>query len=112
MAQLQAWNAERYPSLADDPGTLQAGWTLVVSGDPDATPLPTLVPTVAPTAAPTPVATGCRAGNRVAAGSAQTFYRIPNAGSGVALTFDMDGGPQRTARSCSEEHSAAEAPHG
>ena len=92
VAQLQAWNAERYPSLAADPDTLQAGWLLVVSGDPDATPLPTPVVTPAP-ATPTqpPVASGCTAGDRVAAGSAQTFYRVPNAGSRVALTFDMGG---------------------
>jgi peptidoglycan/xylan/chitin deacetylase (PgdA/CDA1 family) len=37
------------------------------------------------------VSSGCRAGNRVAAGSAQTFYVIPGAGNGVALTFDMGG---------------------
>ncbi|MGH2456826.1 MAG: polysaccharide deacetylase family protein, partial [Candidatus Limnocylindria bacterium] len=41
--------------------------------------------------APPPVASGCRAGNRVAAGGAQTFYTVPGAGSGVALTFDMGG---------------------
>jgi peptidoglycan/xylan/chitin deacetylase (PgdA/CDA1 family) len=93
--QLQAWNAERYPSLANDPGTLQAGWVLIVSGDPDATPLPTVAPTARPAtpapSVPPPVSSGCRAGNRVAAGSAQTFYTIPNAGNGVALTFDMGG---------------------
>ncbi|TMB54241.1 MAG: LysM peptidoglycan-binding domain-containing protein, partial [Chloroflexi bacterium] len=84
---LQAWNAGRYPSLAADPGTVQVGWVLIVSGDPDATPLPT--PVVAP--APTPPASGCRAGNRVAAGSQQTFVSIPGAGHAVALTFDMGG---------------------
>ena len=81
--QLQAWNADRYPSLATDPGTLQVGWELIVSGDPAATPLPTSVPT------PTP--SGCSAGHRVAAGSQQTFTLIPGAGHAVALTFDMGG---------------------
>lgn len=33
----------------------------------------------------------CWAGNRVAAGSAQTFRTIPNAGAEVALTLDMGG---------------------
>ncbi|HEY7331519.1 MAG TPA: polysaccharide deacetylase family protein [Candidatus Limnocylindria bacterium] len=91
VAQLQAWNADRYPALAADPDVLQAGWTLVVNGDPNATPLPTAAPTTRPTAAPTAVPTGCRAGNRVAAGNPQTFYVIPGAGNGVALTFDMGG---------------------
>jgi peptidoglycan/xylan/chitin deacetylase (PgdA/CDA1 family) len=94
VAQLQAWNADRYPSLSNDPDTLQAGWVLVVSGDPNATPLATPVVTPAP-ATPSPttpsVSSGCSAGNRVAAGSAQTFSRVPNAGSTVALTFDMGG---------------------
>jgi peptidoglycan/xylan/chitin deacetylase (PgdA/CDA1 family) len=91
VAQLQAWNTDRYPVLADDPDVLQAGWVLVVSGDPNATPQPTSLPTTRPTPAPTAVSSGCRAGNRVAAGSAQTFYVIPGAGNGVALTFDMGG---------------------
>ena len=89
--QLQAWNAERYPSLATNPNVVEPGWELIVSGDPDATPLPTPSPTAVPTAAPTPVPSGCRAGNRVAAGSAHTYYAVPNAGSAVALTFDMGG---------------------
>jgi peptidoglycan/xylan/chitin deacetylase (PgdA/CDA1 family)/LysM repeat protein len=87
VAQLQAWNAASHPSLVSDPNTLQAGWILVVAGDPGTTPLPT----VAPTVAPTPVASGCRAGNRVAAGAQQTFTTVPNAGHGVALTQDMGG---------------------
>ena len=33
----------------------------------------------------------CWAGNRMAAGGAQTFRTIPNAGAEVALTFDMGG---------------------
>jgi peptidoglycan/xylan/chitin deacetylase (PgdA/CDA1 family)/LysM repeat protein len=90
IAQLQAWNAERYPSLVIAPDSLQAGWVLVVSGDPGATPRPTPVVTPAPTPQP-PVASGCRAGNRVPAGSPQTFYTVPGAGNGVALTFDMGG---------------------
>jgi peptidoglycan/xylan/chitin deacetylase (PgdA/CDA1 family) len=95
VAQLQAWNAERYPSLASDPDTLQAGWVLIVSGDPAATPAPTPVvtpvPATPPPSTPPPAGSGCRAGNRVAAGSPQTFYTIPGAGNGVALTFDMGG---------------------
>ena len=45
VAQLQAWNADRHPSLADDPDDLQAGWVLVVAGVPGATPGPTARPT-------------------------------------------------------------------
>jgi len=63
VAQLQAGNAAAYPSLA----------------------------TVAPTPLPTPPASGCRAGNRVPAGSQQIFSTAPNAGHAVALTFDMGG---------------------
>jgi peptidoglycan/xylan/chitin deacetylase (PgdA/CDA1 family) len=37
------------------------------------------------------VPSGCRAGNRVPAGNPQTFYVVPGAGNGVALTFDMGG---------------------
>jgi peptidoglycan/xylan/chitin deacetylase (PgdA/CDA1 family) len=85
IAQLQAWNGERYPSLVGDPDSLQTGWVLVVSADPDAT-LP-----ATPSPRPPPVGSGCRAGNRVAAGSPQTFYAVPGAGDGVALTFDMGG---------------------
>lgn len=93
VAQLQAWNADRYPSLAENPNVLEPGWALVVSGDPDATPLPTAIPTAVPTPAPTatPVSSGCRAGNRVPAGSAHTYYAVPGAGSAMALTFDMGG---------------------
>jgi len=90
--QLQAWNEERYPSLAANPNVIEPGWVLIVSGDPNVSPLP--VPTQAPaTPKPTspPTGSGCTAGNRVAAGSAQTFRTIPNAGPGVALTFDMGG---------------------
>jgi peptidoglycan/xylan/chitin deacetylase (PgdA/CDA1 family) len=82
-AQLQAWNGDAYPSLLSNPGVIEPGWILVVSGDPGLTPLP--LPT------PTPAGTGCTANNRVAAGSAQTFRTIPDAGAGVALTFDMGG---------------------
>jgi peptidoglycan/xylan/chitin deacetylase (PgdA/CDA1 family) len=90
--QLQAWNAERYPQLATNPNVIEPGWTLVVSGDPGVTPLPTpssQPPTPRPT--PPPSASGCSAGDRVAAGSLQTFKTIPGAGPGVALTFDMGG---------------------
>jgi peptidoglycan-N-acetylglucosamine deacetylase len=83
-AQLQQWNAGRYPSLADNPNVIEPGWVLLVSGDPNVTPRP------APTAPPSGGA-GCTAGNRVSAGSAQTFRTIPDAGPGVALTFDMGG---------------------
>ena len=91
VAQLQAWNGDRYPALAADPDTLQAGWVLVVSGASNATPQPTTAPTTRPTPAPTTLPSGCRAGNRVPAGSPQTFYVVPGAGNGVALTFDMGG---------------------
>ena len=87
-AQLQAWNSNRYPSLASNPGVIEPGWVLIVSGDPGVTPMP--APTAAP-ATPAPSGSGCTANNRVAAGSAQTFATIPNAGPGVALTFDMGG---------------------
>ncbi|HEX5579899.1 MAG TPA: polysaccharide deacetylase family protein, partial [Candidatus Limnocylindria bacterium] len=92
VAQLQAWNADRYPSLLTNPDVLEAGWILVVSGDPSATAQPTLrgSPTAAPTPSP-PAGAGCRAGNRVAAGNPQTFYTIPGAGRAMALTFDMGG---------------------
>ena len=90
--QLQAWNEEQYPSLASNPNVIEAGWMLIVSGDPNVTPRP--IPTQAaatPQPTPPPSGSGCTAGNRVAAGSAQTFRTIPNAGPGVALTFDMGG---------------------
>ncbi len=90
--QLQAWNSERYPSLAESPNVIEPGWSLTVSGEANATPRP--VATAAPATprpTPTPPAAGCTAGNRVAAGSAQIFRTIPNAGPGVALTFDMGG---------------------
>jgi peptidoglycan/xylan/chitin deacetylase (PgdA/CDA1 family) len=89
-AQLQAWNADRYPSLATNPNVIEPGWVLIVSGDPGVTPLPIPTATPRPTAPP-PGGGGCTAGNRVAAGSAQVFRTIPNAGPGVALTFDMGG---------------------
>jgi peptidoglycan/xylan/chitin deacetylase (PgdA/CDA1 family) len=88
-AQLQAWNTDRYASLAANPNVIEPGWVLVVIGDPAITPVP------APTAAPQPTAppstAGCTANDRVAAGGAQTFATIPNAGARVALTFDMGG---------------------
>jgi peptidoglycan/xylan/chitin deacetylase (PgdA/CDA1 family) len=87
--QLQAWNEERYPSLATNPNVIEPGWALIVSGDPNVTPLP--VPTQDPQPTSPPSGSGCTAGNRVPAGSAQTFRTIPNAGPGVALTFDMGG---------------------
>jgi len=90
--QLQAWNAERYPSMASNPNVIEPGWELLVSGDPGVTPMPTPSP-APPTPRPTPPPTGsgCTAGNRVAAGPSETFKTIPGAGPGVALTFDMGG---------------------
>jgi len=89
--QLRAWNVESYPSLATNPNVIEPGWTLLVSETPGVTPLPTPSPAPA-TPRPTPPSSGsCTAGNRVAAGSPQTFKTIPNAGPGVALTFDMGG---------------------
>ncbi|MGH2427662.1 MAG: LysM peptidoglycan-binding domain-containing protein, partial [Candidatus Limnocylindria bacterium] len=38
--QLQAWNADRYPSLATNTNVIEPGWELIVSGDPGVTPLP------------------------------------------------------------------------
>jgi peptidoglycan/xylan/chitin deacetylase (PgdA/CDA1 family) len=94
-AQLQAWNAPRYPTLAGNPNVIEPGWQLIVSGDPNVTPLPTPTPppaTPKPTPTPKPSSgSGCTANNRVAAGSPQTFRTIPGAGAGVALTFDMGG---------------------
>jgi peptidoglycan/xylan/chitin deacetylase (PgdA/CDA1 family) len=81
--QLQAWNGDRYPSLATNPSIIEPGWVLIVSGDPGVTPIPV--------ATPPPSGSGCAANQRVAAGSAQTFRTIPDAGAGVALTFDMGG---------------------
>lgn len=90
-AQLQAWNADEYPSLASNPGVIEPGWVLIVSGDPGVTPLPTPTPAPATPTPPPSSGSGCSANNRVAAGSVQTFQTIPNAGPGVALTFDMGG---------------------
>jgi peptidoglycan/xylan/chitin deacetylase (PgdA/CDA1 family) len=81
--QLQAWNVDSYPSLAANPGIIEPGWVLIVSGDPGVTPLPV--------ATPPPSGSGCTANERVSAGSAQTFRTIPEAGAAVALTFDMGG---------------------
>lgn len=92
-AQLQAWNADRHPSLASNPNVIEPGWVLVVSGDPGVPPrpAPTAAPATARPTAPPSGGAGCTAGNRVAAGAAQVFRTIPNAGPGVALTFDMGG---------------------
>jgi peptidoglycan/xylan/chitin deacetylase (PgdA/CDA1 family)/LysM repeat protein len=92
--QLQAWNVARFPSLVDDPGTLEAGWELVVAQQPGVTPQPTVPATPPATPRPSvPPPVGdlpCRAGNRAGGGIA-TYARIPNAGNEVALTFDMGG---------------------
>jgi peptidoglycan/xylan/chitin deacetylase (PgdA/CDA1 family) len=87
--ELQAWNAAAYPSLATDPTSLQAGWTLIVAGAAGFTPQPTSTP--APTPIGTPVAASCHTGNRAAAIPRAVYYAIPNAGREVALTFDMGG---------------------
>ena len=84
--QLQAWNADRYSSLASDPGTLLVGWQLVVARTPGVTPLPTSNP--GPTTRP---ATACHAGNRAAAAPRVVYRSIPGAGAEVALTFDIGG---------------------
>ena len=87
--QLQAWNAERYPSLTSNPDSLQVGWVLLVAGDPLP---PPAEPTAEPPPPPPPPSTaGCNAGNRVAAGGQEVFATIPGAPNGVALTFDMGG---------------------
>jgi peptidoglycan/xylan/chitin deacetylase (PgdA/CDA1 family) len=90
VSQLQAWNADRYPSLVDDPDSLEAGWVLIVAADPGATPVATST-AATPSPSPPPVASGCRAGNHVDAGDPETFHVVPGAGDGVALTFDMGG---------------------
>jgi peptidoglycan/xylan/chitin deacetylase (PgdA/CDA1 family) len=90
VTQLQAWNAERYPTMVDDPDALEAGWVLIVAAEPGVTPIPIATSGVS-SPSPPPVASGCRAGNRVAGGSPQTFHVVPGAGDGVALTFDMGG---------------------
>jgi len=89
--QLQAWNAERHPSLLTSPNVIEPGWVLVVSGDPNVTPLPTPTPVPATPRPTPPSSASCTAGHRVAAGSGQVYRTIPNAGPAVALTFDMGG---------------------
>jgi len=89
--QLQAWNADRYPSLVDDPGSLEAGWILIVAAEEGATPVATPTDGASSPSPPPPVTRGCRAGNRAAAGDPETFHVVPGAGDGVALTFDMGG---------------------
>jgi peptidoglycan/xylan/chitin deacetylase (PgdA/CDA1 family) len=86
VAQLQAWNAPRYPTLADSPDNLQAGWVLIVAGEPGVTPLPT------PSATPKPPSgLACHTGARAASVPTITYRNIPNAGPEVALTLDMGG---------------------
>jgi len=84
VAQLQAWNAARYPTLASDAGMLQAGWELIVAGEAGMTPLPSA------TASPGETA-GCHAGDRPASAPAGVYRSIPNTGHEMALTFDMGG---------------------
>src|SRR5688500_10202654 len=52
VAQLQAWNADRYPSLAGDADGLEAGWVLVVAGEAGATAQPTASPSQRATPVP------------------------------------------------------------
>ena len=85
--QLQAWNAERYPTLASDPNSLEIDWVLLVAGDDVPPPPPPVDPTPAP---PPPPSAGCNAGTRFSGGQ-QVYATIPNAPNGVALTFDMGG---------------------
>jgi len=85
--ELQAWNAAAYPSLATDPTSLQAGWTLVVAGEPGVTPQPT--PSLAPSG--TPVTAGCHSGNRAAASPRAVYFAVRDARRELALTFDMGG---------------------
>jgi peptidoglycan/xylan/chitin deacetylase (PgdA/CDA1 family) len=73
--------AGEQPATASSAGSTSPGATL------SSVPSPSALPSVAPTAA----LSGCRAGNRVSAGSQQTFTTVPNAGHGVALTLDMGG---------------------
>jgi peptidoglycan/xylan/chitin deacetylase (PgdA/CDA1 family) len=91
--QLQNWNADRYPSLRTSPGIIEPGWVLIVSLDAGVTPVP--IPTTPPTtprpSPPPPSGSGCTAGDRAPAGGIQVFRTIPDAGPGVALTFDMGG---------------------
>ena len=81
-AQLQQWNADRYPELAANPNYLRIGWRLRLSGE---------------GAPSTPPSSDCSAGNAVA-DDPQIYRTIPGAGNKVALTFDMggrlDGGAQ------------------
>ena len=91
--QLQDWNASAHPSLATNPNVIEPGWILIVSAEADVTPrpAPTAVPATPRPTQPPSGGDGCTAGNRVAAGGVQVFRTIPNAGPGVALTFDMGG---------------------
>ena len=86
VGQLQDWNEGSYPSLATDANVIEPGWVLVVSREPGVTPQP-----ATPRSTPSPGGSGCTAGNRVPAGDIQVFRAIPDAGPGVALTFDMGG---------------------
>lgn len=92
VAQLQAWNAQRYPSIVTNPAAISVGWELIVVGAPDVTPLPTPTPVPTPTVTVAPPSgAACHAGDRVAATPAGVYKRISNAGNEMALTFDMGG---------------------
>ena len=86
--QLVAWNADRYPSLLADPGRFEAGWELLVAGDPTAT--PPIVATPRPSPAATPATGGCVAGTRPDS-DARRVIRSVGDERALALTFDMGG---------------------
>lgn len=86
--QLVAWNADRYPSLLADPARLEAGWELLVAGDPMATPLIMATPWASPAATAAP--SGCVAGTRPDP-DARRVIRSVGTERAVALTFDMGG---------------------
>ncbi|MEO6295316.1 MAG: polysaccharide deacetylase family protein [Candidatus Limnocylindria bacterium] len=96
-ALLVAISACSTPAVSPSTAAVSSSAAVSPSASPSPTAAPSATPTEAPTAEPTaeptapPSASGCTAGNRVAAGSAQTFRAIPDAGPGVALTFDMGG---------------------
>ena len=84
--ELTVWNADRYPSLRSDPGRLEAGWELLVAGDPMPPP-----PASTPAPPPWPPASGgCVAGTRPDADSQRVIRSVGDQRE-LALTFDMGG---------------------
>ncbi len=86
---LGAWNLDRYPSLATAPDVIEPGWELVVGPPREASSSP--IPAASSTPTQPPRAPACMAGSRVIPASPATYRTIPDAGSKVALTFDMGG---------------------